>query len=115
MTAREVIAELYESLKGNSRMIQGQLTIEGFNDEDYENLWRLILEELRDAEILTGDYEFFYRKWAGSYYQKFLRDRNSFYGYCPQYEKPLDGQTIREQLVVLKHFVQRRFYSRYAR
>lgn len=96
-------------------MIQGQLTIEGFRESDYEELFAEIVGLLQEYDILVGDYEFFYRKWAGSYYQKFLRDRHSFYGYCPQYEKPLEAQTVREQLVVLKHFIQRRFYSRYAR
>lgn len=106
-----IVKELYNSLKGQSRQVSGELYIPGFEDDDYSELWETILESI--APFVGGNYEYFYTKWARTYYRKFLRDRHNVHLYCPQFEKPLETQTIREQLVTLKHFLMVRSHSRY--
>jgi hypothetical protein len=107
------IPEIYESLKGRSRVINGELTIPGFTDEDYEELYYTLLEML--APYIGNNYEYWYTKWARAYHRQKALSRHTVDFYDPQYEKPVHDQTIREQLATIKFFVTRRTYSRYAR
>jgi hypothetical protein len=102
--------ELYESLKG-TRVIQGELWIPDFTDEDYEELYYMLLEEL--APAIGTNYEYWYTKTARSYHRYKARGRHTFDFYDPQYEKSVGSQTIREQLATLKYYIQKRAYSRY--
>lgn len=104
--------EIYESLKyPNSKMVQGELTIEGFTPDMYEDLYYTILESLEP--YIKGNYEEWYTKKARSHHKRKARSRNTFDFYDPQYEKHVWDQTIREQLVVLKFFCQHKVHSKY--
>lgn len=105
------IKELYDSLKGVSKMVQGELTIPDFTEEDYEDLYYTLLEEL--SEHIGDNYEFWYTKWARSFHKYKSRYRHTFDFLDPQYEKPVEVQTIREQLSTIKFYLQKRAYSRY--
>lgn len=105
------IPEIYKSLKGNSRVIRGELTIPDYQDEDYENLYYFLLEAL--AQHIGQNYEWWYVKWARSYHRQKALSRHTVDFYDPQYEKPVEAQTIREQLATIKFFTTRRTYSRY--
>lgn len=107
------IPELYQSLKGVSRARHGELTIEGYTDEDYENLFYVLLEEL--ADHIGDNYEYWYTKWARSFHRQKALSRHTHDFYDPQYEKPLHEQTIREQLCTIKYFLTRRTHSRYGK
>jgi hypothetical protein len=106
------IKELYESLKG-TRAIQGELTVPNFTDENYEDLYYYLLEELK--EHIGSNYEYWYTKTARAFHKYKARGRNTFDFYDPQYEKPVESQTIREQLATIKFYCQKRAYSRYPR
>lgn len=104
------IQELYESLKG-TRVKMGELSIPDFTDENYEDLYYYLLEEL--SPYMDGNYEYWYMSWAKKYYKEKLRKAHKYEFYCPQVEKDILSQTIREQLATIKYFLQRRAYSRY--
>lgn len=105
------IKEIYNSLKGSSRVVQGELTIPDFTPADYEELYYTILGEL--APYIGDNYEFWYTKVTRSYHRYKARGRHTFDFYDPQYEKGLESQSIREQLATLKYYIQKRAYSRY--
>src|SRR5213079_313587 len=101
---------LYNQLKGVSRVKKGELWITDFTNEDYENLYYTLLEML---EPFIGDnYEFWYTQKARSYHKYKQGKAHTFDFYDPTYEKPLEMQTIREQLATLKFFIQKRAYSK---
>jgi hypothetical protein len=105
------LKDLYDSLKGSSRCVQGELTIPDFKDEDYKELFFTLLEEL--SPYIGSNYEYWYTKTARSYHRYKARGRHTFDFYDPQYEKDVESQTIREQLATLKYYLQKRAYSRY--
>lgn len=107
------IQEIYDQLKGNSRMIGGELTIPDFTEDDYEALFEVIVASL--AEFIGDNYEFWYTKVARSFHRQKALSRHRHDFYDPQYEKPLAEQTTREQLATLKFYVTRRTYSRYGK
>lgn len=103
--------ELYSQLKGVSRVKDGELCITDFTDEDYENLYYTLLEML--SPFIGENYEYWYTQKARSYHKQRLAKAHTYDFYDPQFEKPVEAQTIREQLVVIKFFIQRRAYSKY--
>lgn len=104
------IQEIYQSLKG-TRVKNGELSISDFSDENYEDLYYYLIEEL--SPYMDGNYEYFYMSWAKRYYKEKKRQAHKYEFYCPQVEKDVSSQTIREQLATLKYFIQRRAVSRY--
>lgn len=107
------IPELYKSLVGISRSVNGELTISGFSDADYEQLYDYLLEEL--SEYINGNYEFWYTTWSRRQHRKKARGTTRADFYDPHFEKHVFDQTIREQLVTIKFFLERRSASRYAK
>lgn len=101
---------LYNQLKG-TRITKGELTIADFTNEDYENLYYTLLEML--APFIGENYEHWYVQKARSYHKYKQNSRKTFDFYDPQYEKPMEAQTIREQLATIKFFIQKRAYSKY--
>lgn len=104
------IKELYESLKG-TRVVNGELTIPDFTAENYEELYYLLLEEL--AGHIGDNYEYWYLKVANWYHSYKKRRQHSADFYDPHISKEVWSQSIREQLAVLKYYLQKRAYSRY--
>lgn len=107
------IPELYQQLKGKSRAVNGEMTIAGYDDEDYEALFYFLLDEISD--FIGDNYEYWYTKWARSFHRQKALARHTHDFYDPQYEKPVHEQTIREQLCTIKFFITRRTHSRYGK
>jgi hypothetical protein len=102
--------ELYESLLG-TKCVQGALTVQGFDESMYEELYYTLLEYL--APQIGDDYEFWYTNVSRRYHRYKARGRHTPDFYDPQYEKNVESQTIREQLATIKYYIQKRAYSRY--
>lgn len=98
--------EIYEQLKGRSWLVQGELTIDGFEEHDYEQLYYLILEAL--APDIKGNYEYWYNRRRRGYHNFKARNTTTYDFYDPVYEKPLSQQTVREQLGLLKYVCYRK-------
>lgn len=110
---QRTIPELYHELVGVSRARQGELTIDGFADGDYEAYYYALLEQL--APFIGENYEHWYTTWARRQHRKKGKSRHTFDFYDPQYEKHVSEQTIREQLVTIKFFLERRSASAYGK
>jgi hypothetical protein len=94
--------ELYNQLKG-TKNINGEFTILDFTDEDYENLYYTLLEML--SPFIGENYEYWYMQKARSFHKYKQSSRKTYDFFDPQYEKPLETQTIREQLATIKYFI----------
>ena len=102
---KEICKELYEQLKG-TYTYKGQLQIEGFEYEDYETLYEVLLEQL--APFFKGDYYDWYDTVA-TQYKRYRKATNRRYDVkCPQSDLAVEEQTVREQLALMKFFLYRR-------
>ncbi|WP_067936741.1 hypothetical protein [Alicyclobacillus kakegawensis] len=101
--------ELYESLKG-CRSQNGELVIPDFTDADYEDLYYAILDSLKDE--FGTNYPGWYKIWAYRYHRHRQNNSKTYEFADPPYDLPLEQQTIRNQLVVLKFFIGRRYWHR---
>lgn len=105
------IEELYHSLKG-CRSRNGELVIPEFEERDYEELYYAILDSLRDE---FGDNYFgWYMSWAHRYHQHKVLNSHRYDLPEPCVDLPLEQQSIRVQLAVLKYFISRRYWHRQA-
>lgn len=102
---KDIIEELYQELKG-TRIINGELFVEDFEEEDYEEIYFYILGELQP--LFKGNYVNWYEKKALSYYRYKQRTNRKDLVYIPQKDKPIEEQSTREQLALLKFFISRR-------
>ena len=102
---------LYESLKG-TRMEQGQLSITGFETEaDYQELYYTLLEEL--APVIHDNYPYWFNRQLAAYYRFNRAKSRSYQLFDPFQGRECEQMTVREQLVVLKFYLYRRYYSSY--
>lgn len=101
------IEELYHSLVGY-RSRNGELFIEDFDERDYEELYYAILSALRD--VIGDNYPTWYMRWAASYADRLRKNAHRYGLYVPQVELPLEQQSIRMQLSVLKYYISRRYW-----
>lgn len=102
------IDELYLNLANNSRQVQGELTIEGFDDEAYDELYETLLSIM--APYIGQNYEYWYSR-ACIQYHRYKERHNTRYDFYDPHLKPLEQQTIREQLAVLKWKLYRWYYG----
>jgi hypothetical protein len=110
------IEYLYESLKGKSRVINGELTIPGYTDEDYEGLYFALLEALAPlTNNFGGDFRYWYAVKCRQYHTFKVSNRRTYHFYDPHVEIDPDYHTIRQRLAVLKFYIGRRRWSRYGR
>lgn len=103
---KELIADLYEGLKG-TREKNGELTITGYQDEDYLELYQYLLDVLKD--FFDGDYHSWYNKTTTQYIRFKKANARNYLTY--PHERNIYEHTVREQLAVIKFFLYRRYYS----
>jgi hypothetical protein len=103
---REELEEWYESLKG-TRTINGELKINGFDREMYEDLYYELLEVLKPYILNVGDFNQWYRKTVTQYIRYRQATNRRYDTYIPQME-PIEHHTLGEQLAVFKFFIYRR-------
>jgi hypothetical protein len=110
VNVKEILKELYEDLKG-TRVKNGSLIVPNFNAQDYEQLYFMLLDELRP--IIKNDFYGWYGKAVKSYakYRKRYDATNDVY--IPQIMHPLEEHTTQMQLAVFKHYIYRRATSKY--
>lgn len=99
--------EVYEQLRYRAREVQGELTIEGFTDADYDLLYELVLEAFAPY---VGNYDYWYRRKCVTYNRYKARHTTTYDFYDP-HMKDLSEQTVREQLAVLKWVSYRWYYG----
>jgi len=93
-------------------MEQGQLSVRGFDSEaDYEELYYTLLEEL--APVIGENYPYWFNRQLAAYYRFNRAKSRSEYRFDPFQGRDCEQMTIREQLVVLKFYLYRRYYSSY--
>jgi hypothetical protein len=114
MAAEEIPTYIYEGLLG-ARLKNGQLFIRGYADEDYEDLWTLIMEEVIAPALRRrgDDYFHFLGVWAVRY-GKHRANARYFDGYDPLTANRPEELTTRQQLAILRHYIYRRYHSGYA-
>lgn len=106
------LEKLYDSLCGNNiKSKYGELSIPDFENEDYEELYFAILEEL--TPIIGGNYWGWYERMIHSYYRHRAANAKFYEFSRPHLQIPLDNHTIRMQLVILKYAIGRRYWSAY--
>lgn len=102
------IDELYEQLANRSRQVQGELTIDGFEDADYEELYEQMLTIM--APYIGHNYDYWYGR-ACIQYHRYKERHSTRYDFYDPHMRPLSEQTIREQLAVLKWKLYRWYYG----
>lgn len=108
------IQYLYESLRGNSRVINGELTIPEYQDEDYQGLYETLIETLAPyANWYNGDFSYWYAVKCKQYHGFKVSNRRTYNFYDPIVEIDPAYHTIRQRLAVLKFFIGRRRWSRF--
>lgn len=104
--------ELYEALLKQARNVNGELRVKGFTDEtQYAELYDIFLDVL--SPVFEGNYEYWYRLQATARHRQLLRTSLHYDFRDPQYELPLENQSIRAQLVLLRWYLTRLVFSDY--
>lgn len=106
----EELLQINQSLKG-TRIVNGELRIKDFTPEDYETLYFYILEVLKP--YFNGNYENWYFKTVKQYVRFKKKTNRTYDFYVSQDNKPIELQTVQEQLAVFKFFIYRRTGSKY--
>jgi hypothetical protein len=107
---RETICELYEQLKG-TKTVNGELVIEGFDWQDYDQLMNILLQELKP--VFKGNFYSWYQRQCVSYYKFRKANARTYDFFCPQVQNPVDTHSIQNQLAVMKFYLYRRANSGY--
>jgi len=104
----ETLFELYHGLKG-SRMKRGELTIPDFTDSDYQALYDILVEQLQPH--FGSDFFSWFREQTVFHHRYRVAHGANFEINDPLFEKYPYELTVREQLVVLKFYLYRQYYS----
>lgn len=105
---KEVYFGIYESLKGTRRNKMGELIIDGFRDEDYEDVVAQIIVLLKP--VIKDDFNSFVAKIHHEYLRWYSKQRVSIVGIRPRYD---EIPNVRQLLSLLKYYVYRRVHSNY--
>ncbi len=107
---KQLILALHQELT-KTRVVQCELTVEGFTEEDYKELYLYLMEVL--DPFFKGNFYNWYQEQVLRYYN-YKRKTNRTYNFlCTQATTPIEEHTIRERLAVLKFFISRRVQSGY--
>ncbi|MCF8566998.1 hypothetical protein LLE49_19955 [Alicyclobacillus tolerans] len=106
------IKMLWNDISGVGKTIHGRFTVDDWTEETYEDFYDYLLDQL--SIYIGDDYDSWYKRVALSYYRHRVASAVHNIMYIPQYDKPLEEQTTREQLVTLRYFIYRRATSAYA-
>lgn len=102
------MSHLYEEIR-DSVIVNSRLCIEDFEEEDYNELYYFLLDELKSK--FKGDYFKWYEKKAWSYHKYRVQTNNKSTIYTLQKDLSVEEQTIREQLAVIKFYLKRDYYG----
>jgi hypothetical protein len=106
---KELFKELHEELKG-TRTVNGELKIEGYTRENYEDLYDYLIEFLQP--VFHENYWNWYERTCRSYIRFRKANSKSYDIFIPQVKNVYE-HTLGEQLAVLRFYIYRRTHSNY--
>lgn len=109
----QTIDYLHQSLKA-SHVVGGELRIQGFESEDYQELFNVLLEQL--APLTTnfhGNFDFWYAAQCKKCHRHKVASRRTYDFYDPMIEIEPEYHTIGQRLALLKWYISRRKWSGY--